>query len=406
MIDDGQAGSHRDGHRERPLRIAMSSYYLPSESKIGAGYQAHGLAQAMVRAGHDVTMFSPCTRPKDACYHHVRVDVAGPLATFRWAFALRRLDLSAFDVFHAAGDDYWFMGKKRPAHVRTMMGSCLAEAMKIHGSKERIRMVALGLGEILATLVADRTVLISDNTRRWFPWVSTVIPCGVDPERFHPGGAREPEPTILFVGTYHNRKRGRFLMEVFADEVRPAVPDAKLWMVCGGAPEADGVEVLGRLSDAELADRYRRAWVFTLPSTYEGFGVPYIEALASGTPVVTTPNVGATEVLGGGRHGRIVADTDLGTALVDLLGDAQARTALAAAGLRAAERFAWPRVAGQYEQLYRELLARPARRTARRSERRRTRGPRWTPVVMPRNGARITDPRRTVASRRGGDHLR
>ncbi len=37
-----------------------------------------------------------------------------PMATFRWAFALRRLDLSSFDVLHAAGDDYWFLGKKRP----------------------------------------------------------------------------------------------------------------------------------------------------------------------------------------------------------------------------------------------------------------------------------------------------
>lgn len=358
-----------DAGRGTRLKIAFSSYYLPSESKIGAGYQAHGLAQAMVRAGHEVTMFSPCERPEDALYAHVQVPVQKPAATFRWALALRRQDLSAFDVFHAAGDDYWFMGKRRPAHVRTMHGSCMAEAVHIRGAKARLRMFLLGLGEMLATLVADRTVLVSENTRSWFPWVHTVIPNGVDETTFHPGDAKEPKPTILFVGTYQNRKRGKFLMDIFEREVLPALPDATLWMVCSDAPAADGVEALGRLSDAELADRYRRAWVFCLPSTYEGFGVPYIEALSSGTPVVATPNVGAIEVLGDGQYGRIVSDLDLGAVIVDLLNDEQARDELSEQGLLHARDFAWPHVVARYEKIYRELLDHPQRRSARHSRR-------------------------------------
>lgn len=346
-------------------KIAFSSYYLPSESKIGAGYQAHGLAQAMVRAGHEVTMFSPCTKPDDARYEHVQVPVHKPAATFRWALALRRQDLRDFDVFHAAGDDYWFMGKKRPAHVRTMHGSCMAEAIHINGLKARLRMFLLGLGEVLATLVADRTVLVSENTRRWFPWVNTVIPNGVDESTFHPGDVKESKPTILFVGTYENRKRGKLLMNIFESEVRPALPEAQLWMVCSDAPKAAGVEVLGRLSDDELADRYRRAWVFCLPSTYEGFGVPYIEALSSGTPVVATPNVGAAEVLGDGQFGRIVSDDGLGGALIDLLGDEAARGELAESGLLHAHEFAWPRVVAQYEAIYRAVLTNPRKRNAR-----------------------------------------
>lgn len=353
-----------DSPEPKRLRIAFSSYYLPSESKIGAGYQAHGLAQAMVRAGHDVTMFSPCAKPDDARYDHVHVDVRKPLATFRWALELRRQDFSDFDVFQAAGDDYWFMGKKRPVHVRTMMGSCLAEAVHIHGIKERARMVALGLGEVLATLVADRTVLISANTRRWFPWVRTVIPCGVDATLFHPGTEKEADPTILFVGTYGQRKRGRLLMEVFEREIRPAIPSAKLWMVCSDAPDAPNVEVLGRLSDDELADRYRRAWVFCLPSSYEGFGVPYIEALASGLPVVATPNDGAVEVLDRGACGRICTDVELGDTLTDLLCDESERKRLAALGLSRAIEFAWPSVVARYERIYLKLTSRPRRRNA------------------------------------------
>jgi len=336
-------------------RLAMSSYYRPSESKIGAGYMAHRLALVMVARGHEVTMFSPCRRPDDATYDHVQVPMTGSLRTMRWPWAIRRLDLTGYDVFHAHGDDHLRLGRPTPVHVRTMHGSCLSEAFHIRGAKERLRMVVLGLTEVAATLVADQTVLVSDNTRRWFPWVRRVIPNGVDTGRFHPG-EKAPEPTVLFVGTYHQRKRGRLLMETFARQVLPALPGAQLWMVCGDAPPAPGVEVLGRLDDDELADRYRRAWVFCLPSTYEGFGVPYIEAMASGTAVVATPNPGAREVLGDGRFGRVVADDGLGDALVELLEVPGRRHAMARAGLARSVDYDWDVVAAAYESLYEELL--------------------------------------------------
>src|SRR5579871_1750721 len=111
----------------------MSSYYLPSESKIGAGHMAHRLAQVMARRGHHVTMFSPCARPDDAVYDHVVVPVPGPARTFRWGWALGRLDLSGFDVFHAHGDDHFRRRRTTPPHVRTMHGSCFSEALHIHG---------------------------------------------------------------------------------------------------------------------------------------------------------------------------------------------------------------------------------------------------------------------------------
>ncbi len=203
--------------------------------------------------------------------------------------------------------------------------------------------------------MADETALVSKNTRRWFPWVHRVIPNGVDTELFHPG-TKEDRPTIVFVGTYERRKRGRLLMEAFAQQVAPTVPGARLWMVCSDAPDAPGVEVLGRLSEDELADRYRRAWVFCLPSTYEGFGVPYIEAMASGTAVVASPNPGAREVLDEGRFGRIAGDEILADTLIDLLVDQRGREVLSSAGLARSENYDWNRVAEAYESLYRDIL--------------------------------------------------
>ena len=230
----------------------------------------------------------------------MRVEVGSWGGTFRFAWELRGADLSGFDVVHAHGDDYLLWGRNKPAHVRTMHGSCLAEAANVPGLKEKLRMLMLGLSEIAATVVADRTVCVSQNTRRYYPWVRDAIANGVDTNAFRPGGQREAEPTILFVGTYQNRKRGKLLMEAFGDTILPALPTAKLWMVCGDAPPAPNVAAFGRVPLEKLADLYRRAWVFCLPSSYEGFGVPYIEAMASGTPVVATPNVGAVEVLGDG----------------------------------------------------------------------------------------------------------
>jgi glycosyltransferase involved in cell wall biosynthesis len=114
-----------------------------------------------------------------------------------------------------------------------------------------------------------------------------------------------------------------------------------------------GVEVLGRLDDEALAEAYRQAWVFCLPSDYEGFGIPYAEALASGTPVVGTPNVGARYVLDEGRSGAIVELPDLGRTLVDLLADGDRRERMRAAGLARVEHFTLDAVASAYEATYR-----------------------------------------------------
>ncbi|MEI5579328.1 glycosyltransferase, partial [Streptomyces brasiliscabiei] len=84
----------------------------------------------------------------------------------------------------------------------------------------------------------------------------------------------------------------------FQREVLPHIPDARLEMVCRDAPPdpGPGVEVLGALNDEELVAAYQRAWVFCLPSDYEGFGIPYAEAMACGVPVVATENPGARYV--------------------------------------------------------------------------------------------------------------
>lgn len=354
----------------RPLRIAMISYYLPSESKIGVGYQVHELATELVRRGHTVDVFSPCAPVEGAEYGHIHVPLSGSLRTFRFGLEMRKRDLSSYDVLHAHGEDYWMWRRRVPLHVRTLHGSCFEEARHIRGAKEKARMIALGFTEVLASLVADRTVLVSPQTRRWTPWVHTVIPNGVEAARFAPEGTpKTADPTVLFVGTWSGRKRGADLAHIFSEQVRARVPNAQLRMVTQDAPEPlkEGVVALGRLSDAELSREYRQAWVFCLPSAYEGFGIPYAEAMTAGTPVIATPNAGARFVTDEGRFGILVELDHIGERIASLLADSVERRRWADAARERAGAFELAKVVDAYEHVYQTTRRRQESRRARRS---------------------------------------
>jgi glycosyltransferase involved in cell wall biosynthesis len=335
------------------MNVAITSMYLPSGSKIGVGYQVHFLANELTRRGHQVTVFSQTGHSDGALYQTVAVPSGKRFRTFGFAWALRDVDFTKFDVLHANGDDWFLWGCKRPRHIHTFHGSCLAEAVHSKTWIGRIRMGALAACEYNACLLPDELVAVSENTRTYIPFVKRVIPCGVNLRAFSPGAEKSAAPSLLFVGTMHGRKRGRMLLDLFQKHVRPAVPGAEFWAVCEERLDEPGVRWFGRVDQQTLTDLFARAWAFCLPSTYEGFGVPYIEAMASGTPVVATPNPGSREVTRGGRAGLVLPDGELAEGLIRVLTDAALRERLRAAGLGRAADFGWDRVCEQYEALYR-----------------------------------------------------
>jgi glycosyltransferase involved in cell wall biosynthesis len=138
--------------------------------------------------------------------------------------------------------------------------------------------------------------------------------------------------------------------------VLPAHPDAELWCVSDECEESEAVRWIRTPTDAELDQLYRRAWVFCLPSRYEGFGLPYVEAMARDVPVVATPNPGACFLTRDGRDGVLAADDRLGIALSTLLRDAGRRAVLGSAGRRRAEEFTWERSAERHEAAYRTAI--------------------------------------------------
>ena len=342
------------------LRIAMLHKTLPGSSGGGVVWQVHQLSNALEAAGHAVTVFSFSDRPADARYD---VHRAGPPAVLRgpasklfsspWHYAQQSYD--SFDVLHAHGDDL-LLHRHRPPHVRTYYGSSLSEAQ--HATTVRGRAFHLcGYAlELASSFRADVRVAISEAVRRHVPRIDAVVPCGVDLTLFKPDGEKSAMPSVLFVGTWRGRKRGALLHDLFQNAVRPRLPDAQLWMVCEDGElariNAAGVKVFTRIAASELAALYRRAWVCCHPSTYEGFGLPYVEAMASGTAVLASPNSGAREILGDGNGGVIATDDELANALMHLLTNANVRREMADAGVKKAARYAWCHVVAQYEQAY------------------------------------------------------
>jgi glycosyltransferase involved in cell wall biosynthesis len=159
----------------------------------------------------------------------------------------------------------------------------------------------------------------------------------------------------LFVGSMNGRKRGTFLLDGFVREVRLRHPNASLTVVGAEGPSHPGVVYLTGLGDAQLAELYRRSWVYASPSTYEGFGLPYLEAMACGTPVVATRNPGSSEVLRDGAFGIMPADSEFAATVSDLLGNERRRAELSSAGLKRASEFLLDRMLDGYEQVLFEL---------------------------------------------------
>jgi glycosyltransferase involved in cell wall biosynthesis len=118
----------------------------------------------------------------------------------------------------------------------------------------------------------------------------------------------------------------------------------------------DYVRFTGFVEDDDLPDLYRGALLFVYPSLYEGFGLPVLEAMACGTPVITSNCTSLPEVAGDAAL--LVDPTQpelLAAAISSVMNDGALRQALRAKGLARARAFTWDAVAEQTLALYRAI---------------------------------------------------
>ncbi len=175
---------------------------------------------------------------------------------------------------------------------------------------------------------------------------------------------------VLHVGTIEPRKNLERLVEAFRRV--SSVDHTDLQLVLAGVPGwgyrevkrligtsriEDRVSILGYVPYRDLPALYCAAEIFCFPSLYEGFGLPVIEAMACGTPVIAARNSSIEEIAGDAVEG-IDADrtSSIESALRSLLADKVRREEVAVRGLAHSQRFSWKRAARETLDTYRSLV--------------------------------------------------
>jgi glycosyltransferase involved in cell wall biosynthesis len=204
---------------------------------------------------------------------------------------------------------------------------------------------------------ADRVIAVSERTRedlidlyRIPAEKIRVIPHGVDPA-FSPGDGTT-EGYLLFVGAVQQRKDPRAALEAARDlQMQLVIAGPEREPALAGELRGLGADLRGYVEKEDLARLYRGAACLVVPSRYEGFGLPVLEAMASGTPVVASPDAAMVEVAGDAAV--YAGPDDLPGAILHAL---ERRDELRAAGLARASEFSWAAAATRTVEVYRELL--------------------------------------------------
>jgi glycosyltransferase involved in cell wall biosynthesis len=349
------------------MRIAFLDSWLQDVAE-GSGTAAAigGLAGALVARGHMVERLGPeGAWPRNLLLRRLWFNLTLPK---RLAAAEGRYDLVVgFDI------DGFRVAHRCPVPYVCCIKGVLAEESRCESGWPRLMLWGLSR---LERLNARRAPVVLSTSRYCCERIEEhygvpaerlrLVPEGIDTGLWNPAAgdaaAREPH-TVLCVARQYPRKRVADLITAF-QAVHQRLPSARL-VVIGDGPEhgalqelvqrlglGEVVQLVGALADdGAVRDWYRRSAVFCLPSIQEGFGIVFLEAMASGLPVVSTTATAIPEVVPHGRAGLLVPPRDpsaLAEALLKLLTDPKLQARCRVYGREHVGPFSWDRVAERF----------------------------------------------------------
>ncbi len=349
----------------KSMRILHLHRNLPPDSFTGVAVQVHRLANALTDLGHEVAVMTHSLRPEDAKYSVLELPrLPGGLRPFqRLAHPLsyRGLDFSGFDIIHVHGDGAFL--RTDPRFIRTFYGTAGEEARHARRCKGKAAQLLSYAMEKRECRIYPHCAAISSHVKEHLPGISHVIPCMLasPPRESLPG--KHPDPTLLFLGSRNTRKRGEWALRIFS-RLRREIPRLRMHYV---GPEADvtamrtefagnrqweGLHCHCRLSQEALGCLYAESWMYLSLSSYEGFGVSIIEAMAAGCLPISISHPGAREIISDGENGFLADEKVIESLASKLLRDKTLTTALAEKSLLHARNFSPDRIARRYESLY------------------------------------------------------
>jgi glycosyltransferase involved in cell wall biosynthesis len=302
---------------------------------------------------------------------HLRVRrAAGPYRALAHCFLRRRRKQSA-DIVH----NTFYLPRGLSEHPKSRRVVTVYDMIPELLPKTRRRMDFL-TEKHRYVQAADHIICISESTRRdllkVYPEIHAPISIaypGVS-TAFRPDVARQagfPEPYVLHVGNRASYKDGATLLRAFA-AIAGDFPDLTLFLVGGGPLTKwerefmDSCGLSGRVQQQSLSDdlvpaAYAQALVTVFPSRYEGFGLPAVEAMASGSPLILADTSSLPEVGGRAAHYFPPADdASLACALRRVMTDDALRGSMRAQGLVQAKSFSWEGYAQANVEAYRLAL--------------------------------------------------
>ncbi len=352
----------------------------------GVGVYTYNLVKHLRASDDSNEYFLLCRRGGDLDVYEgraVRLPPRFPFdhrEVFDWPFRQAALRLR-LDLLHYPNQ---WGGGFLPRRIKRVITVHDLTTVRLASTHPRRRVLAERLFMRQALRKADQVIAVSEHTRADLlaetaldPSRVCVIPHGVG-EQFRPdvrtpdlpGRYDLPERFILTVGVLEPRKNHATLLAAVAQLHARGEP---IGLVIAGRegwkwndPLEDArfqhlrpwVRVCRNVPDADLPELYGRAAVFAYPSLYEGFGLPLLEAMACGTPVVASRTSSLPEVAGDAAL--LVDPLDAGAlagSVRVLLSDAGQRRRLIAAGLCRAREFSWRRTAEQTRAAYERACA-------------------------------------------------